>query len=98
MDLNSGWQSLIGFAPAGFWNILAAIGVGIMVIALAGWLWKRRKGGAGGGGGGGFPWIAFILGAVLAGPKIMIPAVLLLAQGAIALVIKVIEWVGQQLQ
>ncbi|TDP92405.1 hypothetical protein EDF62_1612 [Leucobacter luti] len=99
MDFTSGWNSLIGFAPAGLWNVLAVFGVIIIVAALANWFWKRRKGGGGGGGGGGaFPWMAIGLGALLAGPKLVIPALLLIAQALVALAIKVLTWGGQQLQ
>lgn len=96
LDFTGGWNSLIEFAPNGMWNLLAAIGVAIIVASLIMWMWKRRKGG-GGGGGGGVPWMSIAIGAVLAGPKVFIPILLLIAQAAVMLIAKVIEWGGQQL-
>lgn len=97
LDFTGGWNHLLNFAPSGLWNILAAAGVLLIAAALISWLWKRRKSGGGGGGGmSGFPWITVLLGAMLAGPRIVVPAVLLVLQAIVILFIKVVEWIGKQ--
>lgn len=97
VDFIGGWNSFLSFFPSGIWNILTVAGVLIALTGLAIWVWKKRKAGAGGGGGGGFPWLYLIIGGTLAGPKIVVPAILLLAQVLLVLFVKVLEWGGQQL-
>ena len=85
IDLVSGfntlWNNLPNSGPIGI--ILAAVGALIIVLTVLPWLWQRRKGGASGL--GGFPWMAVVIAALLAGPKVVFPVLL----GVLGLVINV---------
>lgn len=94
MDLVAGWNNLWGAVSGGgkLGVILAAVGVAIIVFAVLSWLWKKRNGG--GGGMSGFPWMMILLGAILAGPSVVIPLILMIAQVIINIVIGLMTWVA----
>lgn len=57
-------------------TLLGVVGVVLLVIGVAGYLWKRRRGQGGGGGGTqGLLWTA-VVGGLLAAPGFVIPVVL----------------------
>jgi len=89
LDWVGGWNRLISAFPSGVLTALSVIGVAILVIAIIAWLWQRRKGG--GGGMSGFPWIAVILAAALAGPQLVIPALIGVLQFIINFVIAIVN-------
>jgi len=92
MNFVSGWNQLIGKIPGGVLTVLTIIGVALIVIFVAKWIWGRRRGG--GGGMSGFPWLAIIFGAILAGPTVTVPAILTILQALVNVVINLATWVG----
>ncbi|MBC9927385.1 hypothetical protein [Leucobacter sp. cx-169] len=82
--------SLVNSSVGGIFIIAAAIGAAIIIFALIGWLWKKRKGG--GGGMSGFPWMAVIVGAVLAAPQVIFPFILGAFQILISVIMKLGSW------
>ena len=74
VDFVTGWTSLWAMAPKGLGTALATIGVAIVVWFVISWAWQKRKGGQGGL--GGFPWMAVLIGSLLAGPAVVFPALL----------------------
>ena len=73
---------------------VAVVGVIIVLAAVFGFLWQKRRAG-GGAGISGFPWIAVILGGALAGPTIVVPALLAILQVLIVLAVSVFTWAAQ---
>jgi hypothetical protein len=81
IDLSGGWTTVwnaISGPLATFTTFLTAVGVIIIVMAVLKFLWDKRRGSGGGGGGQGASSIgwAIALGAVLAGPNLILPLVL----------------------
>lgn len=83
IDLAGGWDRLWtsisgGEGIAQIANLATVVGVIIVVAAIVKWAWEKRRsgGGGGGGGGGGRPdgilW-ALLVGAILAGPNLILP-------------------------
>lgn len=76
-SLAGGWTTLWGALNQGEFSklmlIVTVIGVGLVVYAAGGFLWKKRKGGGGDSKG---LWIAVIIGAAMTSPNILIPVVL----------------------
>lgn len=85
--------SLLGPSAGAIGTILAVVGVGVLVIAILGWAWQRRKGAVSI---GGFPWMAVIIGAVMAGPKVLFPVILGIGDALINVVKLVVTWVTGQ--
>lgn len=72
------WKAVQGQAGP-ILNLLAVIGVLIVVGAIIKWAWDRRRGGGfGGGGNSGAIWGALLVGCLLSAPSILIPMFLLL--------------------
>lgn len=84
---NTLWKQLTAWAP-GLGTILAVVGILVIAIFLGKWAWDKRRGN----GGGGFPTMAVVFGLILAGPTIVIPAVLSIIQVLVAIVISMIGW------
>jgi hypothetical protein len=84
---NTLWQQLTSWAP-GLGSFLAVVGLGIVVVFLFKWAWSKRRGG----GAGGFPWMAVIIGLVLAGPTVVVPLVLAVIQVIFAIAVNIIKW------
>lgn len=80
------WGRISGVAP-GLFTLLAMIGVGLLVFALATFIWKKRSGGANP---QSLMWSAAI-GALLSAPSIIIPMLLKLIDLVINLVLGVIK-------
>lgn len=94
--LVSGWNDLmdlLGNGGQAIFTIAAVIGVVVLLASVLGWLWQRRKGSVSV---GGFPWMAVIVGAVLAGPKVVIPVLLGIGDALIGLGKIVLEWITGQ--
>lgn len=84
-----GWNRLISVVPSNVLTFMTVLGVLILVLAVVIWLWQRRKGG--GGGMQGFPWIAVVLAGALAGPQLVIPAIIGVLQFIVGFVITVVN-------
>lgn len=84
VDLVGGYTTLISFFPGsqGFFVVLSALGVGLIIISIGKWAWDRRKGGSI----GGFPVMAVILGIAAAAPGFFIPLVLTVVGALIDLI------------
>lgn len=93
VDFVSGWDSLWGpIRSGGNGNLIvvaSAIGVLLIIVAVLGFLWKKRKGG--GGGAGASLGIPLTIGAILAGPNVVIPLLLRFAQFIVNIVIAVVN-------
>lgn len=92
IDLVGGWSQLIGLVPAGVLTLATIAGVILIIVRVGGWAWKRAR--SGGSGMGGFPWWSLIIGGVLAGPQLFIPAILILFQAFAVIIVRLIEFVG----
>ena len=90
MDLVGPWNRLVGIMPPTLLNILAVVGILLIVIGLGKWFWDRRRGG----GAQGFPWMMLILGGVLAGPRVFVPVILMLVQAIINVISALIKGVS----
>lgn len=81
INLASGWSQVWGaISPvlgSSGTSLMTGIGVIIAVFSVVAWLWERRKGG-GGQGHHKLLW-SLLIGALLAGPAIVIPAALVIA-------------------
>lgn len=79
ISLKGGWEKLwsavSGAAGTGLTTALTVIGVALVLIAVIGYIWQRRRGG--GGQSSGLIW-TLIIGAILAGPTIVMPLLLTL--------------------
>lgn len=84
-----GWNRLIAVVPSNVLTFMTVLGVVILVIAIIGFFWQRRKGG--GAGLQGFPWIAVILAGALAGPQLVIPAIIGVLQFIVGFVITIVN-------
>lgn len=97
VDLQGGWSdvwsALKGAVGPSLTNILTIAGVVIVVLALIGWLWKRRRNLAQQGGHAEIAG-AFMVGALLLAPEVIIPILLWLADGIINTVIAIVENTG----
>lgn len=90
--LVEGWNklwSLLGPHSGAIGTVLAVIGVAVLVFSIIGWVWQRRKGSVSV---GGFPWMAVIVGAILAGPTVTLPILLGIGDILINLVSSIINW------
>lgn len=92
MNLVTGWNTLWSSftAGTGIGTVLAVAGALIIFIFVVKWLWDKRRGQ----GGAPFPTMAVILGLILAGPTVTIPAILTLFQAVMDIVINIIKWLG----
>lgn len=68
------WQAVTG-GYDGLINMMAIIGVALVVFALIKWAWDRRRGGSMGQGAQPL-WGALIPGAILAAPNVILPILL----------------------
>lgn len=84
-----GWNRLIAVVPSNVLTFMTVLGVVILVISVVIWLWQRRKGG--GAGMQGFPWIAVVLAGALAGPQLVIPAIIGVLQFVVGFVITIVN-------
>lgn len=93
MNLVGAWNTLWSQLTSGngIGNLLAVIGVAIIVFFVAKWLWDRRRGG-----GGGFPVMPTVLGLVLAGPSFMFPVILTLLDALLNFFIGLIGWITER--
>lgn len=71
IDLKGPWNKFIAMIPGNVLTILAVVGIVILIVGIGMWIWKARRGGDKKAG-----IILVILGTLLAGPKIIIPAIL----------------------
>ena len=87
LDLKSGWDKLWTTLTGGtqIGTLLAAVGIAIVVGFLIKWFWDKRRGS-----GGKFPTMAVILGAVLAGPTLLVPVIITVVEAVINLGINII--------
>lgn len=85
----AGWNKLVAVIPANVLTFLTVLGVIILVLSVVIWLWQRRKGG--GAGMQGFPWIAVVLAAALAGPQVVIPALIGVLQFIVGFIITIVN-------
>lgn len=90
MDFVGAWNRLFTAFPPGVLLASSVIGVAIVVLFLAIWAIKGRKGS--GISMKDFPWTMTIIGAALMGPQILVPAVLLLLQAFVIIVVGLITW------
>lgn len=92
VDLVSGWNTLWGGISSNFSGlskVLAVIGVAIIVFSLVSHFWQRRRGGAMGGAGN--LAVPLIIGALFAGPEVVIPLFLKLAEFVINVIIGLVS-------
>lgn len=91
VDFVSAWSNLwapIRSAAGGqFITILAMVGVALIVFSILGYFWQRRRGG--GMSGMGNLLMPLILGAILAGPDVVIPILLWCAQTVVNVLVGV---------
>ena len=90
MNLVGGWNQLISVIPSGLLTAATVIGVGIIIVFIAIWVWQGRRGG--GVSMKSFPWMAIIFGGLLAGPQLIVPAILLLLQALLTIFITLLTW------
>lgn len=90
VDFVTGWNSLWALAPAGLGVALATVGAAVLVWFVGSWAWQKRKGG--GGGMSGFPWMAVLIGALLAGPAVVFPAILGLLSALVNMFIAIVTF------
>jgi len=94
VDFTSGWNTLWSAVTGGdnrFTVAMAAIGVGIIVFFVAKFLWDRKRGG--GAGGMGTLLVPLIIGAALAGPAVVIPAILKIAEIVVNTLVSFFNWI-----
>lgn len=85
VNLSGGWSTAwggISGAVPGLTGILTTVGVILVSYALVKFAWDRKRGAGGGGGGNSLPWF-LVIGAICAGPAIVMPILLKLADFAI---------------
>jgi len=85
----AGWNRLISVVPGNVLTFMTVLGVAILFISVVAWLWQRRKGG--GAGMQGFPWIAVVLAGALAGPQLVIPAIIGVLQFIVGFFITIVN-------
>ncbi len=88
MNLAGSWIKLwnpINSAAPKVLSLVAAIGVGIIVISVCKFFWDKRRGGGGNTQGLLF---AVLIGAVLSGPNIILPLLLKLADAIVNVIMK----------
>lgn len=85
------WARLTAWAP-NLGTILAIIGMIIIIVALIAWGWQKRRGQ-----GRGFPWWATAVGLILAGPTLVLPAILGVLQAFVAIAIDIFKWIAAAL-
>jgi len=93
VDLTTGWNKLwsaISSAAPTFFNTLAVIGVALIVFAVLGWIWRKWRGGANS---KNLMW-GLAIGAVLAGPQLIIPAVLKIIEIVITIIVGLLKIPG----
>lgn len=79
IDLDGGWDVLWGsiISASGMGRVAAlagALGVALVVVSLIGWIWQRRRRGGGGRNAGLV--VALVIGAIMAGPNVLLPRLL----------------------
>jgi hypothetical protein len=95
MNFVGGWNQFISIIPAGVQAVLAVIGVALIVWFVLVWVFKSVRG-------GGFsiktfPWGAVVAGAILAGPMVTIPLILLIVQTIVTIAIAILTWLAGML-
>lgn len=78
INLSGGWGTIIdaiGGTLGPFLTLMTATGVIVIVMAVFKFMWDKRRGGGMGQGGSQIGW-AIALGALLAGPMLLIPIML----------------------
>lgn len=91
MNLVDGWNKLVSVIPGGLLAAMTVVGVAIIVIFVLKWVWDGRRGG-GGTSMKTFPWMAVIFGAILAGPQLVVPALLSLLQALLIVGVTLFKW------
>ncbi|MFC8797322.1 hypothetical protein ACFT2C_06290 [Promicromonospora sp. NPDC057138] len=77
------WGSVIGASGMGrLADLASVVGVAMVVVSIVGWIWQRRRRGGGGGRNGGLI-VALIIGAILAGPNVLLPRLLWIADALV---------------
>lgn len=87
MGFSEAIRTLLGLIPSWLSWVLAIIGAGIFVFFLVKWLIQRSSGG----GMRGFPVMAAIVGGILAAPLAILPAIALLVDAVIRLIVALIS-------
>lgn len=87
INLTAGWNDLWGAVQGalgtGITRLMLVVGVGLVVMSLFSWLWKRRKSGGGGMQDMNGVWWTMAVGALLAGPAFLFPMMLRVVDGII---------------
>lgn len=82
------WTAISG-SLGGLTTILSIVGMLLVVGGILGYIWERRKGG-GGGGHSKLGW-TILVGAILAGPNVVIPALLTLFDFAANVIVSALK-------
>ncbi|GAB3176137.1 hypothetical protein GCM10027059_50530 [Myceligenerans halotolerans] len=79
IDLDGSWSVLWGsiISASGMGRVadlVSVLGVALVVVSVIGWIWQRRRRGGGGRNAGLV--VALIIGAIMAGPNVLLPRLL----------------------
>jgi len=82
VNLKGSWSNFWGAITAGFpliTSMMSFVGVALVVIAVAKWVWERRR--QGGAGNHQPLWGALLVGALLVAPTVLLPLLLTILDG-----------------
>lgn len=91
MNLVSGWNQLMSAIPSGLLTGATVIGVAMIAGFVLKWVYDSRKG-------GGtfsmktFPWGGVLIGGALAGPQLIVPALLLIVGVLLTIIVALLTW------